>query len=223
MIDPHDVGARVAEVRARIAELADGRHVDLVAVTKGFGVDAPRAAIAAGVTDLGENYAQELVTKHGELTDVEREEVRWHFLGRLQSNKVRILAPIVSVWQSMDRTSLLDEVARRSPGATVMIQANLSGEAQKGGAPLGEVPALVDHARELGLDVVGLMGVGPAGPAEGARSGFAALVAMATDLGLAERSIGMTDDLAVAVDEGSTMVRVGSALFGPRPPRPGAV
>lgn len=219
MIDPHEVAARINAVRGRIDAVAGGRHVDLVAVTKGFGVEAPRAALAAGVTTLGENYAQELIAKHGELTAAERAMVRWHFLGRLQSNKVRALAPIVSVWQSLDRMSVLDEVARRAPGATVMIQANLSGEEHKGGAPLSEVPALVDRGRGLGLDVIGLMGVGPAGPPEGARRGFAALVALADDLGLAERSIGMTDDLEVAVEEGSTMVRVGSALFGPRPPR----
>lgn len=218
-IDPAGVAQRIAEVRARIDAVAGGRDVGLIVVTKGFGVDAPRAALAAGSVMLGENYAQELLSKTAELDGVERAAVEWHFLGRLQGNKIRQLAPVVSVWQSIDRASLIDELAKRAPGARLMVQANLSGEAQKGGAGLDEVPVLVDRARAAGLDVCGLMGVGPAGEPELARPGFRALVALADELGLPERSIGMTDDLEVAVSEGATMVRVGSAIFGPRPPR----
>lgn len=216
MIESSPIAERIARVRARIDACADGREVELVAVTKGFGVDAPRAALAAGTTALGENYAQELLAKHDELTDAERAVVEWHFLGRLQTNKVRALAPVVSVWQSLDRPSVISEVAKRAPGARVLIQLNLSGEEQKGGAAMADGPALVAAAQDLGLDVLGLMGVGPAGDPELARPGFAALVAMADALGLPVRSIGMTDDLEVAVDAGATLVRVGSAIFGER-------
>jgi pyridoxal phosphate enzyme (YggS family) len=218
-IDPDAVSRRSAELRERVARVADGRAVDIVAVTKGFGVDAPRAALANGFVRLGENYAQELLAKDAALDDDERSRVEWQFLGRLQRNKIRLLAAIVGVWQSIDRAELVDELAKRVPGAVVMIQANLSGEAQKGGASLDLVPTLVDRARAAGLEVRGLMGVGPAGDPDLSRPGFRALVALADRLAVPERSIGMSDDLEVAIEEGATVVRVGSALFGSRPLR----
>lgn len=221
-VDPADVARRLEVVRSRIAEAADGRDVGIVAVTKGFGVDAVRAALGLGLDVVGENYAQELLAKAAELeADPAPGAVpQWHFLGRLQRNKVRHLAPVVGVWESVDRAELVTEIAKRAPGAAVYVQANLSGEDQKGGAPMEEVPALVAQGRELGLDVRGLMGVGPAGAPEAARPGFRALVALADELDLPERSIGMSADLEVAVAEGATIVRVGTDLFGPRPPRP---
>ncbi len=215
------VAKNIHDLQDRLAQLSQDRDVRIVAVTKGFGVDAPRAALAAGLTMIGENYAQELVSKHEELSPAERERIEWHFLGRLQRNKVRSLAPIVSVWQSVDRVELIDEIARRAPGAKVMIQLNLSEEPQKGGAPILEGPALVRHARSVGLDVVGFMGVGSAGDPTDSAAAFGELVALADGLGLSERSIGMSDDLEVAVAQGSTMVRVGTGLFGARPPQDG--
>jgi len=188
-----------------------------VAVTKGFGPEVVAAAVAAGVEDVGESYAQELVAKAAAVTPP-----RWHFVGRLQANKVRALAGTVELWQSVDRPRLVDELARRVPGAKVLVQVDVTGEPSKGGCPPGDVPALVERAAGAGLDPRGLMAVGPLGPPEEARPGFRALVGLADRLGLAERSIGMSGDLEVAVQEGATMVRVGTALFGPRPPRPGA-
>ncbi|CAB4593751.1 unannotated protein [freshwater metagenome] len=220
-VNPQLVSENIHDLQDRLARLSPDRDVRIVAVTKGFGVDAPRAALAAGITMIGENYAQELVAKHEELSSEERERIEWHFLGRLQRNKVRSLVSIVSVWQSVDRVELIDEIARRAPGAKVMIQLNLSEEPQKGGAPLSEGAALVAHARDLGLDVVGLMGVGTAGDAADSSVAFGTLVALAEELGLPERSIGMSDDLEVAVGQGSTMVRVGTGLFGARAPRTG--
>ena len=216
MIDPVDVAEAAAALRARIAA-AGACEVTILAVTKGFGADAVLAAHAAGLMAVGENYAQELVAKHDALDGAGE----WHFIGRLQRNKVRQLAGRVDVWQSVDRAELVDEVARRAPGARIMVQVDLSDEPQKGGAAFDVVPELVERATAGGLVVVGLMGVGPAGDPELSRPGFARLVAMADDLGLRERSIGMSHDLEVAIEEGSTMVRVGSALFGDRPPRAG--
>jgi PLP dependent protein len=215
------VAKNIHDLQERLSQLSPDRDVRIVAVTKGFGVDAPRAALAAGLTLIGENYAQELVSKHEELSPAERERIEWHFLGRLQRNKVRSLASIVSVWQSVDRVELIDEIARRAPGAKVMIQLNLSEEPQKGGASVPDGSALVDHARDMGLDVVGLMGVGSAGDPADSAAAFGELVALAEDLGLPERSIGMSDDLEVAVAQGSTMVRIGTGLFGVRAPRDG--
>lgn len=207
------VAERLATLRTRLAA-AGGTDVSILAVTKGFGPDAVADALEVGLPAVGENYAQEILAKS---QHVYAGTPAWHFIGRLQRNKVRQLAPIVAVWQSVDRESLADEIARRAPGATVLIQLNLSDEPQKGGAPVEEGPALVAHARAIGLDVQGLMGVAPAGDPEAARPGFRALVAIADDLSLPQRSIGMTADLEVAVEEGSTMIRVGSGLFGARP------
>ena len=126
------------------------------------------------------------------------------------------LAPLVHLWQTVDRTAAAEEIARRAPGARVLVQVNVSGEPGKNGCQLADAPELVDGLRSLDLDVVGLMAMGPAGPPDNARHGYRQLAAMADRLGLAERSMGMTDDLEVAVEEGTTMVRVGRALFGSR-------
>ena len=207
----------MAAVRARIADAGGSGRVRLVAVTKGFGPEVVAAAVAAGVDDVGESYAQELVAKAAVV-----DPPRWHFVGRLQVNKVRALAATVALWQSVDRARLVDELARRAPGAQVLVQVDVSGEPSKGGCPPDEVAALVERAAAAGLEPRGLMAVGPLGPGEAARPGFRALVGLADRLGLAERSIGMSGDLEVAVQEGATMVRVGTALFGPRPPRAGS-
>jgi PLP dependent protein len=212
-VDPAAVAVRLAELRARIGR-AGGRDVRVVAVTKGFGPDAIDAASACGLTDVGENYAQELLAK---LDELHQPRPRVHFIGRLQTNKVRHLAPVVDVWQTIDRTSAAAEVAKRAPGAAVLVQVNVSDEPQKGGCPPAEAPELVARCQGLGLRVLGLMTVGRTGSPDDARAGFALLSSLADRLGLPERSMGMTDDLEVAVQEGATMVRVGTALFGPRP------
>jgi PLP dependent protein len=209
-----DVTANVEAVRRRIADAGGEGRVRLVAVTKGFGADAVDAVVRAGVNDVGESYAQELVAKASQVTT---SDLRWHFVGRVQTNKVRALLPLVDVWQSVDRAAVGDEIARRAPGATVLVQVNVSDEPQKGGCHPDETAALVAHLRGAGVVVTGLMAVGRAGPAEVVRPGFRLLSQIADDLGLRERSMGMTDDLEVAVEEGSTMVRIGRALFGDRP------
>ena len=205
-----DVTAAVAEVRRRIGD----DTVRIVAATKGFGADAVAAAVAAGVADIGESYAQELRAK------APVPGAHWHFVGRLQINKVRQVAHLVDLWQSVDRPELGEEIARRAPGAAVLVQVNVSGETQKGGCDPGGAPALVARLQDAGLDVRGLMAVGdPRDP----RPGFRLLAGLADDLGLPERSMGMSGDLEVAVEEGATMVRVGRALFGARPRTAGTV
>lgn len=203
-------------VRDRIAAAGgDPERVLIVAVTKGFGVDAVEAALAGGATHLGENYAQELVTKAAAVPDGPV----WHFIGQLQTNKVRSLAPHVALWETVDRPSLVAELAKRAPGARVLVQVNISGEAAKGGCAPDATADLVAEARERGLDVAGLMGVAEAGDLVRAQGQFARLAGLRADLGLAELSMGMTADLEAAVAEGATIVRVGRALFGARPPR----
>ncbi len=220
MSQPSVAEAEVAERLGRLEErirVAGGSDVSIVAVTKGFDRSAVDAALSLGLAAVGENYAQELLAKaamvHPGLPDPE-----WHFLGRLQRNKVRRLAPHVAVWQSVDRAALGEEIARWAPGSRVLVQINISGQEQKAGCEWDEAAPLAGQLGQLGLDVVGLMGVGPAGSPEHAREPFRRLVGLADDLGLPVRSIGMTDDVEVAVEEGSTMIRVGRSLFGARPP-----
>jgi pyridoxal phosphate enzyme (YggS family) len=212
------VADRLAEVRRRIERAGGGPEVAVLAVTKGFGPEAMAAAVAAGCPAVGENYAQELLAKLDALgaLDVPRPEV--HFIGRLQSRKVRTVAGVVDVWQSIDRSVLVDEVAKRAPGARIMVQVNVSDEPQKGGCTPAEAPGLVAAARGAGLEVEGLMTVGRTGPPDAAREGFRMLRRLADEVGVRQRSMGMSEDLEVAVSEGSTMVRVGTALFGERPP-----
>ena len=222
VVGPDDLAARVDRVRNRIADAGgDPAAVTLLAVTKGFGPEVALAAARAGLHELGENYAQELVAKApvlaAEVHAGAVEAVRWHFIGRLQRNKVRALAPHVGLWQSVDRASLGEEVARRAPGAAVLVQVNATDEPQKGGAAPADVADLVGRLVDLGLMVDGLMTVGRTGSPADARAGFDLVTRLADDLDLPVRSMGMSGDLEVAVAAGSTMVRVGTALFGARP------
>jgi PLP dependent protein len=223
-IDADQVRERLAVVEARI-EAAGGIGVEVLAVTKGFGPDAIDAAVAAGCRRIGENYAQELLEKlraRGESPVSSKTHVRpeIHFIGRLQSNKVRALSGVVDVYESVDRASLVGSIARRAPGARVLVQVDTTDEPGKGGCPAGDVATLVAAALAAGLRVEGLMTVGPAaGGPEAARAGFRSVREMTTRLGLRVCSMGMTADLEVAVEEGSTQVRVGTALFGWRDAR----
>ncbi len=220
--DAATVADAVESVGRRIGALAGGRRVQLIAVTKGFGVDAIVAAVAAGCTAIGENYAQELQHKMAEIEASgglhPRPEV--HFIGQLQTNKVRLVAPLVDVWETVDRTALADEIAKRAPGARVYVQVNFTAEADKGGCPPDDAETLVHHCAAVGLHVEGLMTVGPtsADPAETAAA-FAALDTLAERLELDARSMGMSGDYEAAIAHGATHVRIGSALFGPRPIR----
>lgn len=211
------VADRLDALRAELGavERRWSHPVEVVAVTKGFDAGAVEAAHAAGLTTIGENYAQEVLAKRAAIESLGMD---LHFIGRLQSNKVRQLTGLVSRWSSIDRASVLREVARRDPGAAVLIQVNTTGEAHKGGCEPAAVADLVGAARDGGLAVTGLMTVGPTdGGAEAARPGFRLLRTLVDDLGLEVCSMGMSADLAVALEEGSTEVRVGTRLFGPRP------
>jgi len=218
-----DLRDSIARLHDRIERAGrDPASVTVIAVTKGFGIDVVEDALSAGLVDLGENYAQDMRAKVDALDLAQRAQVRWHFIGRLQSNKVRLIAGDVTLWQSVDRSSVAREIAKHAAGAAVLVQVNTSNEPQKGGCEPGEVARLVGECRELGLSVHGLMCVGPADAPTEARTAFRLLGSLADDLGLHERSMGMSDDLEIALEEGSTMVRVGTALFGRRPAPPGS-
>ncbi len=210
---------RMAALNARVASCgAAPASVEILPVTKAFGSEAIILALDAGCDAVGENYAQEVVSKHTELA---QRQPQWHFIGRLQSNKIRKLAAIVDLWQSLDRASVIDEVAKRAPGASILVQVAISGEAQKGGVLPADAAALVAHAQSAGLDVRGLMGVAAMGNNVAVGGQFKLLRSLVDEQGLEVCSMGMTNDLELAVSEGSTMLRIGTALFGPRTPKQG--
>jgi len=225
------IAEHISKIEERIAQavLRSGREpgsVRLVAVSKTKPAAAVAEAFSCGQRIFGENYVQELVGKHAELPG----EISWHFIGNLQSNKVRQIAGLVDLIHSVDRLSLATEIDRQwgaiGKVCDVLIQVNISREATKGGATSEELLALVQEvARMPNLRVCGLMTMPPFfDDPEGARPYFRALKELAKELEAAavpgvemrELSMGMSGDFEAAIEEGATLVRVGSALFGER-------
>jgi len=223
------VATRLEEVRGRIARAADaaGRdptRVKIVAVSKTKPPEAIREAYAAGQRAFGESYAQELAAKAGALVDLA--EVEWHFIGHLQTNKAKLAARHASVVHTVDSEALARELGRRAAKerATplpVLIEVNVGGEPQKAGATPGEIDEVMAAVRaQPSLVLRGLMTVPPAGGLEVARRVFETLATLRGLHGgvaaLPELSMGMSEDLEVAVECGATYVRVGAAIFGAR-------
>lgn len=217
------VADKLEAVRTRIAAAAErvGREpasITLVAVTKARTVPEILTAYEAGHRDFGENRAQELVDKAPMLPD----DIRWHFIGHLQRNKVNAVRPVVALLHSVDSARLARSWVSR-PASPVLLQVNIGDEPQKNGVPAGDAAAILDEVRRCGADVHGLMAIPPLGvEPENARPYFRALNELARTLrtgpdSLQHLSMGMTDDYEVAVEEGATIVRVGRAIFGPRP------
>ena len=214
-----EVESRLGALRREVdgVERSWDHRVEIVAVTKGFASWAIESAVAAGCRSVGENYAQELISKRDV---IERLHPEVHFIGQLQSNKVRQLVGLVDVWASLDRGSIIKEVAKRAPGARVLIQVNTTGDPAKGGCLPGELADLVGRAQDSGLRLDGLMTVGPTNePPEAARPGFRLVRNLVDEYGLSVCSMGMTADATIAIEEGSTEIRVGTAIFGRRPPK----
>lgn len=221
---------RFAEIRGRIGRAAErsgraGTAVTLVAVTKTIPAEVVAAAVGEGLTDLGENRVQEAEPKIG---TVGRDRVRWHLIGHLQGNKAGRAVVLFDRIHGIDGLGIAEALARRALAAgrrlPVMIEVNVSGEATKFGVAPSDLGALAERVAALdGLALDGLMTVGaPVATAEAARADFARLRRLRDETAqrigrpLPELSMGMSGDFEVAVEEGSTMVRVGTALFGPR-------
>ncbi|KPK16697.1 MAG: hypothetical protein AMJ62_04270 [Myxococcales bacterium SG8_38] len=225
----HDIVSGLASVRERIARACErvGRDlssVQLIAVSKGHPEDAIRAAHAAGLRVFGENYAQELARKASALGDLE--DIRWRFIGHLQRNKIKLIEGARATVDTVDSIRLAEAISSRASArktdVELLLQVNVGGEAQKSGCSMEEVPALVEAVRHLpNVTLRGLMTVAPHfdEPSD-TRPIFAALRELAREQGLPELSMGMTHDLEPAVEEGATMVRIGTAIFGPRPSAP---
>ena len=219
------VADQLIEVKERIARAAIGAgrapgDVTLVVVTKARTVPQIEELLMAGHVDLGENKAQELVAKAADLP----QEVNWHFVGNLQRNKVSKVRPLVGLLHSLDSVRLAEAWAGES-SPPALLQVNVGGEAQKHGVAPGAVAAVTLEALNAGIDLRGLMTLPPlVGNPEEVRPYFAALKTIRDRLvtrwpTIRELSMGMTDDYEVAVSEGATIVRIGRAIFGPRPLR----
>jgi hypothetical protein len=228
------IAANLAALRERIAAAAEraGRRagdVTLIGVAKKHSAAAVIEAVAAGLRDIGENYAQEAcekipaVSKALDARGLPRP--RWHFLGQLQRNKARLVVPLFDCVQTVDRFELAQELSRRAHAEggslEVLLQVNVDAEPQKGGAEPGELRALFEAACALpALTVRGLMAIPE--PLADMRPAFARLRALRDDLArtsgaeLPVLSMGMSDDFEVAVAEGASCVRIGTALFGQR-------
>ena len=220
-----EIEARLEDVRQRIADVAEksGRKaadVALVAVSKTFDAEAIQPVIDAGERAFGENRVQEAQGKWPALREA-HPAVQLHLIGQLQSNKADDAVALFDVIHSLDRPSLvkalgkaMDKADKRVP---CFVQVDLGEEQQKGGCPLAELPALLDQARSADIPIAGLMCLPPADiePAPF----FAFLDKLARDHGLEGRSMGMSGDYETAIKLGATHVRVGTALFGARPPQ----
>jgi len=230
MSDP--ILARLADVRDRIARAAvragrDPSTIRLIAVSKTFGADAVRAAAAEGQIDFGENKVQEAESKRAETRELP---LVWHLIGHLQSNKAKKAAATFDVIQSIDSVDLVRKIdasaAALGRTITLLAQADLAGEATKHGAREDELPAIFQAAAGCtAVRIAGLMIIPPAvDDPEAARPWFRKLrdvrdrlIAQGIDRGrLTELSMGMSHDFEIAIEEGATMVRVGTAIFGGR-------
>ena len=230
MTRAEEIARNLTDVRARIAAAARaaGRSpesVRLLAVSKKMPADDVRAAIAAGQRAFGENYAQELRDKAALLAadSTLPAPPEWHFIGPLQSNKVKYVAGKAALVHSIDSPALLDAFEARGLAQAALVQVNVAGEASKRGIAPDDLPALLDRFAALThVRCAGLMLIPPRGDP---RPHFAALRALRdreaqrprANVDLRELSMGMSEDLEVAVDEGATIVRVGTAIFGARP------
>jgi len=222
-----DIAANLERVRERLARAAEraGRTPDdvlLIGVSKVVEIERIRAALAAGLGALGENRVQEAKAKVAELG----RPVPWHLIGHLQTNKVKDALPLFDLIQSLDRLELAHELERRAAAqgrvVEALLQVNVASEASKGGFAPDAVSEALDTIGTLShVRVRGLMAIPPeVERAEESRPWFRRLREMADKHGLRDRSMGMSGDFEVAIEEGATMVRVGTAIFGPRPSRP---
>lgn len=221
-----EIRAGIAALEARIAAacVRAGRtraDVRLVAVSKTFPAADVDHAIAAGMTDIGENKVQETRDKKPLVNGPVQSHIRWHLIGHLQSNKAKDAVRLFDVIQSVDSIELAEKIARAAASADkrqdVLLQVNIGRELQKSGIEPDSVPELARRIAAIpALRLTGLMAIPPAGEADAMRPYFRELRAMRDDLGLTELSMGMTDDFEVAIEEGATIIRVGRAIFGSR-------
>ncbi|MGO9911216.1 MAG: YggS family pyridoxal phosphate enzyme [Acidimicrobiales bacterium] len=215
-----EVTERLSEIRRRIERAGgDPGTVRIVGVTKTFGPESALAGVLAGLTELGENYADELIRKAAALSGLVARQPSWHFIGAIQRNKIARLAGVVACWQSVSRAIEAEAIALRTtePRPSIFVEVNVAFDPDRPGCEPTAVPGLVTSIASTGLVVSGLMAVAPVGgDPETTDRAFAEVARLRRELGIPELSIGMSGDLEAAVRAGTTMVRIGTALFGPR-------
>ncbi len=210
------VAQRLAYVRRRLASAAaPDQNITIVAVTKGGTIEHLKAALANGLCDLGENYASDLKTKSEAASQLNLGPIRWHFQGKLQSNKVKRLSKVVSVWQTLDSLKAAEKLARYSPGASVFIEILMNQDPNRPGVPPAEVADFAVSCRKFELDVRGLMCVARPGSQNLAEADFKLCNQLRDIAGLDELSMGMSSDFELAVQYGATTIRLGRILFDP--------
>jgi PLP dependent protein len=211
------IEGRIARACARAARPESS--VKLIAVSKLHPPEAIRAAYACGVRDFGENYAQELRDKQAALADLK--DLRWHAIGPLQTKNAKYVAKAAHVFHALERLEVAEELSKRRTGEPLecLVEVNVAREASKAGLTHGDAAGFVERIRALpNLKVVGLMTMPPlTDDPESARLPFRALHALSRRLELPHLSMGSTHDFEVAIEEGATLIRVGTALFGERP------
>jgi len=212
----HSITERIRKAAERSGRAADA--VQLIAVSKTVPPDIIQQAVSCGVTHIGENRLQEALNKREALSTLA---LTWHFIGHVQTNKAKKIAENFDWVHSVDRLAVADALNRQVSqrgNLPVLIEVKLEDEPGKSGTTERELPALVDSVRRLeSLHLRGLMAVPPPVDDAGmARPYFRRLRKLAEDFGLTELSMGMTQDFEVAVEEGATMVRIGTGLFGAR-------
>lgn len=226
------IAENVQHVRERIQKACerskrDPQSVRLIAVTKTFDASKVRAAVESGIRDFGENFVQELREKRAELSDPA---IRWHFVGHLQSNKVKYIADFIHLIHSVDHQSVAEEIGKRGAKAgriiDALVEVNTSGEQTKFGLKPEEAVEFVKSIGALkNLRLKGLMTIGPFLPdPEDSRPTFQRLRRLRDEIQdagignveMTDLSMGMTHDFEVAIEEGATMIRIGTAIFGPR-------
>jgi PLP dependent protein len=222
MLRAEEIRAGLESVEARIAAACQraGRPragVTLVAVTKTFPSDAVDAVIAAGARHVGENRVQEARDKKPAVSGLSQ----WHLIGHLQSNKVKDAVRLFDVIHTVDTIGLAEKIARSAETSgkvqDVLIEVNIGREEQKEGADPDDVITLARGCSSLpGIRLRGVMAIPPIGPAQEMRTYFRELRKLRDEAGLVDLSMGMTDDFEVAIEEGSTIIRVGRAIFGSR-------
>ena len=211
-------GSYLEQIRERLEQINEiiaakaQNQVDLIAVTKGFTHEEVNVASELGIKNFGENYAQELLAKNP-LVDAE---ISWHYIGQLQSNKIRKISHLVDVWHSVTSLKLAREIHNRNDQAEILLQVSVSGPSNSKGFEVEELPDLISQLRDENIDVSGLMTMGVPGDMVATRFVFKRLRQLADTFELSECSMGMSDDFEIALECGSSMIRIGSAIFGNR-------
>ena len=212
-MSPEDDEERLQESYERISRLILAKaqnEVRLIGVTKGLGIEAINAAKNLGIKDFGENYAQELLEKESLVSG----DTNWHFIGQIQSNKIRKVSHVVATWHSVTSTKIAKEIHKRNKNASILLQVSIKGPSNRKGFKIEEIPNVVNELRNEGVNLSGLMTMGVPENKKETRESFVKLRQLADALELQECSMGMSGDFEIALESGATMIRIGSAIFG---------